>query len=89
MLFITEAIKRAGSTDTERIIDALESGMELDTGVGKIKLLKYSHRVVVPIFVGVTRMTSQHPFATFTDLKVYTGEKVMISEDEVRKIRGQ
>lgn len=88
-LFIAEAIKKAGSTDTEKVIDALESGMELDTGVGKVKVLSYSHRAAVPVVVGVTKMTKKYPFAVIEDLKVYQGDKIMISEDEVRKIRGQ
>ena len=53
MLFLWEAIKRSGSTNTEKIINAME-GLETDTAVGRIKCLKYSHQGAVPIFVGTT-----------------------------------
>lgn len=88
MLFFAEAIKKAGSTDAEKIIDAME-GLELDTGVGRVKCLKYSHRGIVPVFVGVTKFTPKLPFAIMDDLKVYQGDKIMLSEDEVRKMRGE
>jgi branched-chain amino acid transport system substrate-binding protein len=87
-LFLVSAVKKAGFTDTEKIIDALE-GLEIDTALGKMKCLPYSHRAIPPAFVGVTKMTSKYPFATITDLKVYPAEKIMISEDEVRKMRAQ
>jgi branched-chain amino acid transport system substrate-binding protein len=87
-LFLVSAVKKAGSTDTEKIVDALE-GLEIDTALGKMKCLPYSHRAIPPAFVGVTKMTSKYPFATITDLKVYPAEKIMVSEDEVRKMRGQ
>lgn len=87
-LFLASAIKKADSTDTEKIVDALE-GLEIETAMGKMKVQPYSHRAVPPIFVGTTRMTTKYPFATIMDLKVYQGEKVMLSEDEVRRMRGQ
>ena len=87
-LFLVSAVKKAGSADVEKIIDALE-GLEIDTALGKMKCLPHSHRAIPPMFVGVTKMTPQYPFATITDLKVYQADKIMLSEDEVRKMRGQ
>jgi branched-chain amino acid transport system substrate-binding protein len=88
MLFVAEAMKKAGSADVEKIIDAME-GLEIDTGVGRVKCLKYSHRGVVPQFIGVTTFVPQYPFAMLKDVKVYQGDKVMFSEDEIRKMRGE
>jgi branched-chain amino acid transport system substrate-binding protein len=87
-LFLTAAFKKAGSTDTEKIIDALEV-TEIDGPVGRMKCFTYSHRADPPVFVGTTKMAPKSAFASFSDLKVYQGEKIMISEDEVRKMRGQ
>jgi branched-chain amino acid transport system substrate-binding protein len=87
-LFLASAIKKAGSTDTEKIIDALE-GLEIETALGRMKCLNYSHRAIPPVFVGLTKMTPKYPFAIIDDLKVYQGDKIMLSEDEVRKMRGQ
>ncbi len=86
ILFLREAIKKAGSTDKEKIISAGE-GLELDTAWGRIKILKYSHRATVPNFVGVTAYSPKYPFAILKDVKVYQGEKIMIPEDAIRKMR--
>ncbi len=88
MLLLSEAAKKAQSTNTEKIIDALE-GLEIDSGVGRIKVLKYSHRTNAPVFVGTTKFGPKYPFAIMGDMKIYQGENVMIPEDEVRKMRGE
>ncbi len=88
LLFLREAIKKAGSTEKEKIIDAAE-GLEFETAVGRIKCLKYSHRGTVPMFMGTTTYSPKYPFAIFKDVKVCQGEKFMISEDEIRKMRGE
>ena len=88
MLFLREAIRKAGSTDTEKMVKALE-GLEVDTALGRIKVLEYSHQGVVPIFIGTTAFTAAYPFAVLKDIKVYQGEKIMISENEIRKMRGE
>jgi branched-chain amino acid transport system substrate-binding protein len=87
MLFLREAVRKAGSVDVEKIIDAME-GLTVETAVGPITCLKYSHQGAVPVFVGVTAFDPKYPFATLKDVKVYQGEKIMISEDEIRKMRG-
>lgn len=88
MLFLREAIRKSGSTDTEKIINAME-GLEIDTAVGRIKCFNYSHQGAVPIFIGTATFSPKYPFAILKDVKVYQGEKIMISEDEIRKMRGQ
>jgi branched-chain amino acid transport system substrate-binding protein len=88
MLFLKEAVRKAGSLDTEKIIDAME-GLTVETAVGRIKCLEYSHQGAVPVFLGVTAFSPKYPFAIFKDIKVYQGEKIMISEDEIRKMRGE
>jgi branched-chain amino acid transport system substrate-binding protein len=88
LLFLQAAIKKARSTDKEKIIDAGE-GLEFDSTVGRIKVLKYSHRGAVPMFLGVTTYSPKYSFAIFKDVKEYKGEKYMFSEDEVRKMRGE
>jgi branched-chain amino acid transport system substrate-binding protein len=87
MLFLKEAVRKAGSLDVEKIIPALE-GLTVETAVGRIKCLEYSHRGAVPVFVGVTAYDRKYPFAIMKDVKVYQGDKIMISEDEIRKMRG-
>jgi len=64
-------------------------GLTVETAVGRIKCLEYSHQGAVPVFLGVTAFSPKYPFAILKDIKVYQGEKIMISEDEIRKMRGE
>jgi len=88
ILFLREAIKKAGSTEKEKMIDAAE-GLEFECTVGRVKVLKYSHRATVPMFIGTTTYSPKYPFAILKDVKTYQGEKFMYSEDQIRKMRGE
>jgi branched-chain amino acid transport system substrate-binding protein len=88
VLFLKEAVRKAGSTDVEKIIDAMK-GLTVETAVGPIKCLEYSHQGAVPVFIGVTTFNPKYPFAILKDVKVYQGERIMISESEIRKMRGE
>lgn len=88
LLFLREAVKKAGSTDKEKIIDAAE-GLEVDSTVGRIKCLPYSHRGTVPVFIGTTTYSPKYPFAIFENVKTYRGEKFMLREEEIHKMRGK
>lgn len=87
-LFLREAIKKADSTETEKIVDSME-GLEIDTAVGRIKCLPYSHAGTVPIFVGMTTYSDKYPFAILKDIKKFQGQEIMVPEDEIRKMRGE
>lgn len=86
MLFLKEAVKKAASLDTEKIITVME-GLKVETAVGPIKCLEYSHQGAVPVFIGVTTFSPKYPFAIMKDVKVYQGDKIMLSEDEIKKMR--
>jgi branched-chain amino acid transport system substrate-binding protein len=88
ILFLQAAIKKARSTDKEKIIDAGE-GLDFETTVGRVKVLKYSHRATVPDFVAAMTYTSKYPLAIFKEPKEYRGQKFMLSEDQIRQMRGQ
>jgi branched-chain amino acid transport system substrate-binding protein len=49
--FLTEAIKKAGTVDTEKVIDALE-GMTIDTPVGPITMRSCDHQATTPVYWG-------------------------------------
>jgi branched-chain amino acid transport system substrate-binding protein len=85
-LFLREAVRKAGSLDTEKIINAME-GLQVETAVGRIKCLEYSHQGAVPVFIGVTTFNPRFHFAIMKDVKVYQGDRIMISEDDIRKMR--
>lgn len=46
-----EAAKKAGSADPEKVIDAIQTGIELDSPEGKIKMLPGSHHFVHNVFI--------------------------------------
>jgi branched-chain amino acid transport system substrate-binding protein len=49
--FLTEAIKKAGTVDTEKVIAALE-GMTIDTAVGPITMRSCDHQATTPVYWG-------------------------------------
>ena len=57
---IERAAKKAGTTDREKVIDALE-GIELDTVVGPVTLRDFDHQATWPIVFGETKMVPEYP----------------------------
>jgi len=49
--FLTEAIKKAGTVDTEKVIGALE-GMTIDTPIGPITMRSCDHQATAPVYWG-------------------------------------
>ena len=62
MQFLTEAIKKAGSTDTEKVAKAL-LGLSVDTPVGKLTIRQKDHQANRGQLYGKTAMDSKYPFA--------------------------
>lgn len=86
--FIINAYKIAGSTDTEKFIDAIE-GMSIESPVGKLTLRAYDHQVMFPMYMGVTKKSPDYDFLVATDIVTIPGEEVMPSIDEIKKARGE
>ena len=63
--YMKQAIKRAGSLDTEKIIDNLE-GSDLDSPVGRLRLRACDHQTMWPFWVGQVAMTDEHPWPYIT-----------------------
>jgi branched-chain amino acid transport system substrate-binding protein len=49
--FLTEAIKKVGTVDTEKVIGALE-GMTIDTPIGPITMRACDHQATAPVYWG-------------------------------------
>ncbi len=62
MQFLTEAIKKAGSTDSEKVAKAL-LGLSVDTPVGKLTIREKDHQANRGQLYGKTAMDSKYPFA--------------------------
>jgi branched-chain amino acid transport system substrate-binding protein len=76
--FLAEAIKKAGSLDTDKVIAALE-GLTLDLPRGKATLRKEDHQLVCDFMVGETVFHKAYPFAILGNTKVFPADKVIYS----------
>jgi branched-chain amino acid transport system substrate-binding protein len=76
--FIIKGFEKAGTIDIEKFIDAVE-GMKVDSPVGEIELRACDHQAVLPMFLGVTMLSSQYPFFIATDIVTIPGPKTMPS----------
>jgi len=82
--FLVEAIKKAGSLDTEKIVTALE-GLTIDSPRGKATLRKEDHQLLCDFMVGQTMFDPKYPFAIVGKPEVFPGEKVLYSIEEWQK----
>jgi branched-chain amino acid transport system substrate-binding protein len=85
---LAQAIKKAGSFDTEKIIDALE-GITVQTIVGPLTINDYDHQATWPFWFGKVVLVPEYPFGILTDMLKFPAEEVYQSEEEVRKLRAQ
>jgi branched-chain amino acid transport system substrate-binding protein len=86
--FIAAAYEKAGSVDKEKFIDAME-GLKIDSPVGKIEMRACDHQVVLPMFLGVTKLSPEKGVAISSDISTLRGTEVMPSCEEIMEARGQ
>lgn len=84
--FLGQAIEKAGSSDKEKIIDAME-GLTIDTPVGKATLRKEDHQVAIPMSYGV--VAKVNGVFTAKDLHTLSPEEIMPSIDSILKARSK
>lgn len=84
MLVIAEAIKKAGSTDTEKLVDAME-GLDTDSPLGKIHMRALDHQSTMGAFVGTTALKDGK--GIMVDWSYLDGADYLPSDEEVRKMR--
>ena len=84
MLTIAAMLKKAGSTDTEAMVDAMK-GLELDTPVGKVTYLAIDHQSTMGAYVGRTKLKDGK--GVMVDWKYLYGGDFLPSDDEVKKLR--
>lgn len=82
--FLAEAVKKAGSLDTEKVIAALE-GLTIDAPRGKATLRKEDHQLSSDFMVGETVYVKEYPFAIVGNAEVFSAEKVLYSIEEWKK----
>jgi branched-chain amino acid transport system substrate-binding protein len=83
---IFDAIRKAKSTDTERLVTALES-LTVETPIGPITYRAFDHQSTMGAWVGTTKLDRARGVGTMVQWEYVPGEKVLPSEAEVRRMR--
>jgi branched-chain amino acid transport system substrate-binding protein len=83
---IAEAIKRAKSTDTDKVIGALGEGYEMEFPWGKVIMRGCDQQAIPPQWVGVVKMNAQGK-PVLAEVEEHHGRELVRSCDEVAKLR--
>lgn len=86
MVSMAEAIRKAGTTDTENVVKALE-GLRVDTPVGAITFRASDHQSTMGAWVGTTRFDPQRGVGVMVNWEYVPGEKILPSDEDVKKLR--
>lgn len=84
MLAIAATIRKAGSTETEALVDAME-GLTFDAPTGRIHFRKIDHQSTMGAYVGRTKLKDGK--GIMVDWRYLEGADYLPSDDEVRKMR--
>jgi branched-chain amino acid transport system substrate-binding protein len=85
--FLAEAVKKAKSVDTEKVIDALE-GLTIETPLGPLTMRGYDHQASKGQYWGRLKKVAEYPFPIMGDVQYIVGEKTLRSVDEIKAMRG-
>ena len=85
---IAEAIKRAKSTDTDKVIGALGEGFEMEFPWGLVIMRGCDMQALPPQWVGVVKTGAQGK-PVLADIEEHHGKEIVRSCDEVAKLRAQ
>ena len=80
------ALKRAGSTDAEKIVTAM-SGLAFDTPFGNVNFRAIDHQSTMGAYVG--RIGVQNGKGVMVDWRYADGSGYLPSDDAVRRMRPQ
>jgi branched-chain amino acid transport system substrate-binding protein len=83
---IFEAIRKAQSPDTEKLVTALES-LKVETPIGPITYRPFDHQSTMGAWVGTTKLDPVRGVGVMIQWEYVAGEKVLPSEAEVRRMR--
>jgi branched-chain amino acid transport system substrate-binding protein len=84
--FLCDAVLKAGSTETEKVIKALE-GLKIETVVGPIAMRACDHQAVTATFWGKLDKVAGYPFPILTDIVATPADKVMPSCKDIEEAR--
>lgn len=84
LMSIAEGLKAAGSTDTDKLIEAFR-GLTLDSPFGPITYRALDHQSTMGVYVG--RSARQDNKGVMVDFRYLDGAELLPPDDEVRKLR--
>jgi branched-chain amino acid transport system substrate-binding protein len=83
---VAEAIKKAGSTDTAKLVAAFK-GLKVETPIGPITFRAVDGQSTMGAWVGTTKIDPARGVGIMVNHEYIPGEKVLPSEDETKKLR--
>jgi branched-chain amino acid transport system substrate-binding protein len=83
---IIEAIRKAQTTDTEKLVTALEA-LQVETPIGPITYRPFDHQSTMGAWVGTTKRDPARGVTVMDPWEYVPGERVLPSEAEVRRMR--
>ena len=84
MLAIAATIEKAGSTETEAMVDAMK-GLDFDTPVGPVTFRAIDHQATMGAYVGTTALEDGK--GVMVDWEYKDGADFLPSDEEVKKLR--
>src|SRR2546421_717720 len=85
-LSIFEAIKKAGGTDTEKLVAAFRD-LKVETPIGPIGYRAVDGQSTMGAWVGMTKIDAKRGVGIMINHEYVAGEKVLPSPEEVKKLR--
>jgi len=83
-----KAITKAGTTDKEKITDAL-TGLSFDSPRGQVKFREFDNIANGSVYVGKTYNDPAYPFFIYKDISTVPADKIWLSVEEVKKLRAK
>ena len=86
--FLVEAIKKAGKTDVEAVVNALE-GLTLNLPQGPCRIRPFDHQGNFSQMIGVTKKVPEYEFAIMTDISYTPADEFLPTETDIKKFRSE
>jgi branched-chain amino acid transport system substrate-binding protein len=83
---MAEALRKAGTVDTEAVVGALE-GMKLETPIGPISFRASDHQSTMGAWVGTTKLDPQRNVGVMVNWEYVPGERILPGDEEVKRLR--
>ena len=83
---IADAIRKAGRADTDKIVAAFK-GLKVETPIGSITFRASDGQSTLGAWVGTTKIDAKRGVGTMVNWEYIPGEKVLPSDDDVKKLR--